>query len=134
MFTIEQIKSAHAKVKSGADFPAYVQELRELGILFYEHFLSDGRTIYHGKNGFELSGPVKWATMQVAPKGNPKDLKYFLGIHQAGQTDYLSFCEQAASSGVEKWVVDIVKMKCIYFDLRGNQMVVEEIPELKRAF
>jgi uncharacterized protein YbcV (DUF1398 family) len=131
MFTIEQIKIAHAKVKSGADFPRYVQEIKELGILYYEHFLSDGRIIYHGKNGFELSGPVKWATMQVALKGNPKGLQCFLGIHQAGQTNYLIFCEQAASSGVEKWIVDIVKMKCIYFDLAGNEMVVEEIPELK---
>ena len=27
MFTLDQIKEAHAKVKSGADFPGYVQEL-----------------------------------------------------------------------------------------------------------
>lgn len=26
MFTVEQIKTAHAKVKSGADFPYYIQE------------------------------------------------------------------------------------------------------------
>jgi hypothetical protein len=27
MFTITQIKEAHSKVKSGADFPAYIQGL-----------------------------------------------------------------------------------------------------------
>ena len=32
MFTIEQIKNAHAKVKSGADFPTYVQNLIKLGV------------------------------------------------------------------------------------------------------
>ena len=134
MYTIEQIKNAHSKVKSGADFPAYVQELKELGILYYEHFLSDGRTIYFGNNDFELPGPAKWATMQIAPLRNPTNLKYFLGIHQGGQTDYMTFCEQAASSGAEKWIVDIVKMKCTYFDVAGNEMVAEEIPELKEVF
>jgi hypothetical protein len=28
MFTIEQIKAAHNKLKSGSDFPAYFQELK----------------------------------------------------------------------------------------------------------
>lgn len=27
MFTLDQIKAAHNKVKSGADFPAYIQDL-----------------------------------------------------------------------------------------------------------
>lgn len=31
MFTIEQIKTAHSQVKSGADFPAYIQEIKKLG-------------------------------------------------------------------------------------------------------
>ncbi len=32
MFTIEQIKEAHAKVKSGADFPNYIHDLIILGV------------------------------------------------------------------------------------------------------
>lgn len=30
MFTVEQIKAAHAKVKSGADFPGYITEIKSL--------------------------------------------------------------------------------------------------------
>jgi hypothetical protein len=30
MFTIEQIDQAHSKVKSGADFPKYIQDLKNL--------------------------------------------------------------------------------------------------------
>ena len=33
MFTLEQIKLAHSKVKSGADFPAYIKELKALGVI-----------------------------------------------------------------------------------------------------
>lgn len=32
MFTIQQIKDAHSKVKSGADFPAYIQDIKKLGV------------------------------------------------------------------------------------------------------
>jgi len=28
MFTVEQIKAAHSKVKSGADFPSYIKEIK----------------------------------------------------------------------------------------------------------
>lgn len=36
MFTIHQIKEAHAKVKTGADFPSYIQDLTALGIERYD--------------------------------------------------------------------------------------------------
>ena len=32
MFTIQQIKDAHSKVKSGADFPKYMQDIIALGV------------------------------------------------------------------------------------------------------
>jgi hypothetical protein len=35
MFTVEQIRAAHNKVKSGADFPAYIQEIKALGVSQY---------------------------------------------------------------------------------------------------
>ncbi|MGF7024877.1 MULTISPECIES: DUF1398 domain-containing protein [Sphingobacterium] len=31
MFTIEQIEAAHSNVKSGADFPAYIRDIKKLG-------------------------------------------------------------------------------------------------------
>jgi len=36
MFTVEQIESAHGKVKSGADFPNYIQEIKKLGVVSFE--------------------------------------------------------------------------------------------------
>lgn len=41
MFTIEQIKAAHSKVKSGADFPSYIREIKQLGVTGYEVSVSD---------------------------------------------------------------------------------------------
>ncbi|HEY4153935.1 MAG TPA: DUF1398 family protein [Puia sp.] len=48
MFTIEQIKTAHANVKTGADYPRYVQEIIALGVTGYETWVGDGNTIYFG--------------------------------------------------------------------------------------
>lgn len=31
MFTIEQIKEAHSQLKSGADFPEYIREIKIFG-------------------------------------------------------------------------------------------------------
>ena len=47
MFTAEQIKAAHSKVKSGADFPSYIQEIKALGVTHYEAYVTDGHIDYH---------------------------------------------------------------------------------------
>jgi uncharacterized protein YbcV (DUF1398 family) len=56
MFTIEQITAAHSKVKSGADFPAYIQDIKKLGVTQYKSFVTDGHTDYFEEN--EYKNPV----------------------------------------------------------------------------
>ena len=45
MFTAEQIKAAHGKVKSGADFPSYIKEIKGLGVTHYEAYITDGHRV-----------------------------------------------------------------------------------------
>ena len=45
MFSLEQIKAAHSKMKSGADFPSYINEIKQLGVIGYATFVSDGHTV-----------------------------------------------------------------------------------------
>ena len=68
MFTVEQIKTAHSKVKSGADFPAYIQDLKKLGVTQYETFVADGHTDYYGANDFKTTSPAKYELLTVAEK------------------------------------------------------------------
>ena len=128
MFTIEQIKTAHSKVKSGADFPAYIKEMKTLGVQRYEHFVADGHIQYYGSDGFTIAAGAKWPPVAVAEEGSKTGLQHALVIHQQGQTDYPTFCRQSATAGVEKWIVDMEKMACTYYDKAGNMMVVEAIP------
>jgi len=128
MFTIAQIKEAHARVKSGADFPKYVQDLIELGILSYDLVVSDGHAEYRGKDGYEIKSESGYASKQVANEIDTDKFKHYLKIHQQGQTDYFTFCKHAAETGVERWTVDHQKMTCTYYDRTGNEMVMEKIP------
>lgn len=102
MFTIEQIHQTFGKVKSGEDFPQFVQDLREIGVTHYDNFVSDGRTKYYGKNDFTLDGESKYPKMEVNDISSTEKLKHAISIPQQGQTDYPTFCQQASDAGVEK--------------------------------
>ena len=129
MFTIEQIHEAFGKVKSGADFPQFVQNLKQIGVTHYDNFVSDGRTKYYGKDGFTVNGESKYPIMEVNDISSSGDLKHTILVHQQGQTDYPTFCEQAAKAGVEKWTTHMIEMTVTYFDKKGNILTVEPIPE-----
>ncbi|MBP0905012.1 DUF1398 domain-containing protein [Mariniflexile gromovii] len=129
MFTVEQIKAAHSKVKSGADFPAYIKEIKQLGVTHYECYVTDGHIDYHGTNNNTATVPPKYDTLNVAGKANIQQFKTELKEHQQGKTDYLTFINSCATFGIEKWEVNIEKMSCIYFDKLGNEILVEKIPQ-----
>lgn len=128
MFTVDQIKAAHSKVKSGADFPAYIQDLRKLGVTHYETFVEDGHTEFYGTNDYKTTSPAKYGILEIAETSNEKQFKTDLKAHQGGKTDYPTFCNDAAKSGIEKWAVWMNKMTCTYFDKLGNEILVEVIP------
>ncbi len=129
LFTVEQIKAAHSRVKSGADFSNYVQDLIKLGVTFYETFVEDGHTDYYGKENYKTSSAPKYNQLSITAPSNAVQFKLDLKAHQQGKTDYPTFCSDSAKSGVEKWVVDMNKMTCTYYDKAGNEMLVEIIPQ-----
>ncbi len=128
MFTIEQIHEAFGKVKSGGDFPQFVQDLKKIGVTHYDNFVSDGRTKYYGKNGFMLEGKSKYPKMEVNNISSADKLKHAISIHQQGQTDYLTFCQHASEAGVEKWTTHMIEMTVTYLDKEERKLTIEPIP------
>lgn len=128
MFTLEQVKAAHAKVRSGADFPKYIQEIKTLGLRRYEFLVSNGETVYYGDAATKIASQPMYAPLAIAETPSAADLRHTIAIHQQGQTDFMTFCVQAAAAGVEKWVIDTEKMVCTYVDANGGTMVEEPIP------
>lgn len=129
MFTIEQVKQAHSKVKSGADFPAYIKDIKQLGVINYETFVSDGHTNYYGIDDYKATTPAKYDELSIAETNNPEQFRADLKAHQQGKTDYPGFCNDCAKSGIEKWIVDTIKMTCTYYDESGNDILIENIPQ-----
>ena len=128
MFTIAQIKEAHDKVKSGADFPKYIQDLINLGVIGYDTFVADGHVEYFGADNYRTMATETYATLAVASSANKERFIEFLVMHQEGQTDYLTFCHQAAQCGIARWTVNIVEKTCTYFDNNQNSILIEKIP------
>ena len=129
MFTADQIKEAHSKVRSGADFPAYIREIKAMGVTHYESYVSDGHNDYHGENGHTVKVPAKYDALVVADQTDQEQFKTDLKAHQQGKTDYRTFCSDCAKSGIEKWIVSIDQMTCTYYDKTGNELFMEMIPQ-----
>ena len=128
MFTLTQIKTAHSKVKSGADFPSYINELSTLGVTQYVHMVANGCIEYGSVTRYSILSDAKWDAIDIAKIASKELLQHALTIHQQGQTDYLTFCKQAATAGVQKWIVDITAMTCTYYDCNNTTMITEVIP------
>lgn len=127
MFTTEQIKAEHAKMRSGADYPQYVQNIKKLGVEGYETFVSDRHTNYYGANSYMTASPPFGEALTVADKSDASTFESGLRAHQRGETDFTAFCRLCAETGVEKWVVSTEAMTCTYYDKAGNSVFTEKI-------
>lgn len=128
MFAVEQIESAHSKVKSGADFPNYIKEIKELGVKSFETWVKDSHTKYFGENSFSTTSEPQYEDLVIADDSDKEKFVQQLKSHQKGETDYMTFCEHCAETGIEKWIVDLDNFTCIYYDKAGNEILTEEIP------
>lgn len=128
-FSLEQIKTAHAKVKSGADFPQYIRDIRGLGVLSYSTYVEDGHSDFKGESEFQISSPAKYDRLEIAYTADIEGFRNGLRQHQEGRTDYSTFCRLSAAAGIEKWIVSLKEMSCTYFDKADNEVLVEQIPQ-----
>jgi uncharacterized protein YbcV (DUF1398 family) len=97
----------HSKVKSGADFPAYIQDIKKLGVTHYETFASNGNSDYYGENNHKVSTGTIYPFLTISDKSDEAQFKLDIIAHQQGNTDFPTFCKDCATSGIEKWVIYI---------------------------
>ena len=128
MFTVAQIKQAHGKVRSGADFPAYIKEIKAMGVTFYQVYVKDGHTDFYGADDYHTTDAAKYEALAIARTADKVLFVAALKSHQQGNTSYMEFCMDCAKFGIVKWEVCMEKMTCTYFDEAGNSILVEQIP------
>lgn len=127
-FTIEEIIAEHQKVKSGSDFPKYIQAIKNLGVSHYVAYVSDGNTEYTAASNHSVKTGSKYEALQISNNLNIENFKTQLKLHQQGGTDYMTFCKDCAENGVEGWKMDLNKMTCTYFDKNGIDILEEKVP------
>lgn len=128
-FTVEALMTVHSKVKSGADFPTYIQQIKAMGVSHYETYVEDGHINYHEGDNYTAKVPAKYDSLVIANDVNVDEFKAGLQAHQQGKTDFLTFIKMCAATGVEKWEIHMEKMTCTYFDRKGNIILAEQIPQ-----
>ncbi|MGL4992576.1 MAG: DUF1398 domain-containing protein [Bacteroidales bacterium] len=129
-FTTDQIEKSHDRVKSGADFPKYISEIKQMGVISFETWVKDSHTVYFGKDNYQMSSKPKYAELSITDKVDKEKFIDCLKIHQKGETDYHTFCTHCAQTGIEKWVVNLLTMSCIYYDKTGKEVLKESIPSI----
>lgn len=115
-------------MQSGADFPKYIQALKNLGVISYEVSVRDASVIYSGLDDVQLVDSTGLDPLTIAASPDVEIFISDLKNHQNGNTDYPTFCRDCAKSGIEKWRVLINALTCTYFDISGNALLVEKIP------
>lgn len=128
MFTLNQINAAHSRLQSGADFPVYVHDLIALGVTRYEIMVHDGHAKFYGTDNHVVRGEAKYSPIDIAGHSDKDAFMASLQLHQTGGSNYPTFCADAAKYGINKWVVDMSDMTCVYYDVNENPILIETIP------
>ena len=129
MFTIAQIKEAHAKAKTGADYPRYIADICHLGVRRYTVFVEDGRSQYYGEND-AVSSPTSYQCQAVALTLQSEEFQRRLRAHQEGKSSYSTFCRDCAELGIHRWEADLEAMTCTYYSTANDKVLVESIPSV----
>ncbi len=128
-FTLEAIQEAHKKY-TGVDFPKLIRKFKLMGMATNTFNLKSGLVVYAGKSGEQIEVQGKAVDVGIGVISSREAAQDVLKRHQAGETDFTTFCREIARAGVYKWISDMDKMTCSYYDLQENVVIVEAIPEV----
>ena len=128
MFTKEDIQTAESKITKGSDFPQFIKEIKAMGVIRNDVYVSNGLSVYFDSDNEVLQiSPGEYPELVVNEESSEEKLTHALEIHQKGETDYITFCKQAADAGVEKWITDLEDMTCTYLNSEGHELLKENI-------
>ena len=97
-------------------------------MIYYEVSLRDGQVEYYGVDNFSIATFTGCGPLDISSILDVEQFRSDLKNHQNGNTDYLTFCDDSAKSGIEKWIVTMDSMICTYYDIHHNEILVEKIP------
>lgn len=121
---INQIKNEH-----NGNFPVLVKNYIEYGIVKFQTCASTAKTMYFDKDENSVYDEQDFFNFKIGELNTDK-FKVDLVDHQQGKTDFPTWLELTAGSGIAYWIVDLNEKTCIYYDLNNNPIHIEMIPGL----
>ncbi len=125
-FTLASIHEAH-KLYTGPEFPKLIREFKAMGMVINIYDLESGVVYYQNMTGERLEEKGIDA-LKVSIKSDYSAAFTALKRNQTGESDFPTFCKEIAAAGICKWVSDLEKMTCTYYDKQENAVIEESIP------
>lgn len=122
MMTEQQLQTAHIKVKTAADFSKYIEDIMGLGMMRCEYIVKDGVVIYFDEYRYRVKSEPMYEPLIIADRSSEARLRNAIALYKERKIDFPAFCHHAAEAGVENWVIDTQRMRCIYYDQAGARM------------
>lgn len=129
MFSLNQINNIHEQLGNLATLADYLIELRKIGVEKYDTYISDGHSEYFGKDNRMIISPAIHEYFPISEVSDRENLLVHLKLHEEGKTDYFRMTKGLADSGIEKWTFDTNKMTIVYYNLNGEEMLIEKIEQ-----
>lgn len=128
MDTIQQV---YDKVKDSSDYPKLIQNLKDIGITRYEHFVGSGVRIFEA-DGQEIARyiPKVQYDIDISEISSTRMILESVQRHVNDEIDYTTFCKQAGRAGVVKWIADLEGMSIQYIDSDNLVLYEETLPSL----
>lgn len=127
MFSLKDIEFLHSQIKSWADFPKYIKDLKNIWVVSYDFFVIDGKSKYFWKNNFFVEWEWIYEKLKINSEIKKDEFIKILQIHQSGWSDFMDFCMQSARCGIAKWIMNLEDLTCSYLDNIWNVVLVEKI-------
>lgn len=115
------------KMSGNGDFPKLVKSYRDYGITKFQTCASTAKTMYFDNVENCVYDEQDFFNYEIGAL-NIEQFKQDLLAHQQGKTDFPTWLELTAASGIGYWIVDLNAMTCVYYDLDNNPVHTEKIP------
>lgn len=126
--SLNKIHQAHQQY-TGVDFPKLFKAFKDMGIIVNTVNIEQGETSYIHQDGTEITDESAKVAVPIAQQTHLALVKDILQRHQAGETDFPTFCDEMARAGIYKWHIDIIAGTCAYIDKENQVVITENIPQ-----
>jgi uncharacterized protein YbcV (DUF1398 family) len=127
MVTLAEIDDIHERLGKADTLPAYCRALADLGVIAYDSYVSDGRTVFRTADGGELDTGPNHEIVEIAAEPEHDAVHDTLARAGSGELGYGEMSRLLGAAGLERWSVDTRQQVMTYVDVLGETVLAERL-------